>query len=76
VPPHGVGPCAIERRWTGRIRRSPAVVRQFKRLTGHPRGRPGYQVDHIWPLKRGGCDCVSNLQWLTLEAKRAKDKTE
>jgi hypothetical protein len=24
--------------------------------TGYPHGRPGYVVDHIIPLKRGGAD--------------------
>jgi hypothetical protein len=37
---------------------------------------PGYVVDHITPLKRGGADGPSNMQWQTKEAAKAKDKTE
>jgi hypothetical protein len=32
--------------------------------------------DHIVPLKRGGCDCPSNMQWQTREEAKAKDKWE
>jgi hypothetical protein len=37
---------------------------------------PGYVVDHITPLKRGGADSPSNMQWQTKEAAKAKDKWE
>jgi hypothetical protein len=26
--------------------------------TGYPHGRPGYVVDHVIPLKRGGARCA------------------
>ena len=39
-------------------------------------GRPGYVVDHIVPLKRGGCDCPANMQWQTIKAAKEKDKWE
>ncbi len=29
------------------------AVTEFKRMTGYPQGRPGYEVDHIVPLARG-----------------------
>ncbi len=60
----------------GRIARSASEVRRFKRMTGYPHGRPGWVVDHVVPLKRGGCDCVSNMQWQTREDARRKDKWE
>src|SRR5262245_18195756 len=41
----------------GKIIRSEAAKGAFLRMTGYPHGRPGYLVDHIVPLKRGGCDC-------------------
>jgi hypothetical protein len=37
---------------------------------------PGYVVDHITPLKRGGADAPSNMQWQTIDAAKAKDKWE
>jgi hypothetical protein len=33
-------------------------------------------IDHIVPLKRGGADSASNMQWQTKEAAKAKDKWE
>jgi hypothetical protein len=66
----------------GRIRRSPAARRQFQKAnpcpsTGKATGKcPGYVIDHVVPLKRGGPDAPLNMQWQTLEAAKAKDKTE
>src|SRR5512139_1436748 len=37
---------------------------------------PGYVVDHITPLKRGGADTPSNMQWQTIEQGKAKDRWE
>jgi hypothetical protein len=59
-----------------RIKRSEAAKHDFMRMTGYPNGRPGYVVDHIIPLKRGGCDCPSNMQWQTIQEAKAKDKWE
>lgn len=66
----------------GRIKRSSAARSKFKRLnpcpsTGRSSGRcPGYVIDHVTPLKRGGADAPSNMQWQTREAARAKDRWE
>jgi len=35
-----------------------------------------YVVDHIKPLACGGADDPSNMQWQTVAAARAKDRTE
>ena len=37
---------------------------------------PGYIIDHIIPLKRGGMDAPSNMQWQTVEESKEKDKWE
>lgn len=66
----------IPRNEYGRIKRNAATVRQFKQQTGYPKGRTGYVVDHIIPLKRGGCDSVGNMQWQTTEEAKEKDKWE
>lgn len=66
----------IPRNESGRIIRSAAVVRQFKQQTGYPKGRHGYIIDHITPLKRGGCDTPENMQWQTIQNAKEKDKWE
>lgn len=60
----------------GRIVRSERARREFMRQTGYPHGRPGYVIDHITPLKRGGADEPSNMQWQTVEDAKAKDRLE
>ncbi len=66
----------------GRIKRSRAERDAFERAnpcpaTGRSYGaRPGYVVDHVIALKRGGPDTPSNMQWQTREAAKAKDKVE
>lgn len=65
-----------------RIKRSPAVRADFMRThpcpsTGRTKGAcPGYVIDHIVPLKRGGADVPGNMQWQTAAAAKAKDKVE
>jgi len=66
----------------GRYIRCSAARAAFERdnpcpSTGQPRGAcPGYVVDHIVPLKRGGADLPSNMQWQTVEDAKDKDKIE
>jgi hypothetical protein len=75
-------PPAIQRDAHGRIERSQAAKNAFKRehpcpATHLPTGPcPGYIIDHIIALKRGGADSPSNMQWQTVEDAKAKDRVE
>jgi hypothetical protein len=60
----------------GDIKRSETAKREFMKSTGYPNGRPGYVIDHVIPLARGGADSPSNMQWQTIGEARAKDKWE
>lgn len=65
-----------------RTERSPAAKAEFKRMqpcpvTDRARGRcPGYEIDHRIPLKCGGPDAPSNMQWLSVEEHKAKTARE
>ena len=60
----------------GKIQRSEEAKRDFMKQSGFPHGRPGYVVDHITPLAKGGRDAPSNMQWQTVAEARAKDRVE
>ncbi|MBC3906234.1 HNH endonuclease [Undibacterium sp. NL8W] len=65
-----------------KIPRSKAAVSEFKRqnpcpITGLRKGKcPGYQVDHIIPLKCSGPDTSANMQWLSVEDHKLKTRKE
>ena len=67
---------------TSAHKRDPAHRRAFQHQhpcpsTGRKTGScPGYVVDHIKPLKRGGVDRPSNMQWQTVAEAKAKDRVE
>lgn len=73
---------SCERDHSRRIRRSAAARAAFRRLrpcppTGRTTGVcPGYVIDHVVALKRGGADHPSNMQWQTVADARAKDRVE
>jgi hypothetical protein len=72
----------IQRDAHGRIERSGAARAAFKRehpcpATQQPKGPcPGYIIDHVIALKRGGADSASNMQWQTVDEAKAKDQVE
>lgn len=74
---HGVG-----RDSKGKIARSSQERAAFEHqhpcpATGKTTGAcPGYVVDHVTPLKRGGADRPENMQWQKSADAKAKDKTE
>lgn len=72
----------VERDARGRIKRSRVAKSEFRSQqpcpsTGSSRGAcPGYVIDHVQPLKRGGADAPSNMQWQTRAEAKAKDRWE
>lgn len=66
----------------GRIKRSSKAKGEFKQShpcpsTGRSTGAcPGYVIDHVTPLYRGGADDPNNMQWQTKEAAKEKDRWE
>jgi hypothetical protein len=66
----------------GHLKRSEEAKDSFKHQhpcpsTGRSSGScPGYVIDHVRPLECGGADASSNMQWQTIAAGKAKDKTE
>jgi|SRR5882762_103520 len=70
----------------GSIKRRPDVLTAFRKahpcpVTGLSTGAcPHWAIDHVLPLACGGCDAVSNLQWLPDALKSAavagKDRFE
>jgi hypothetical protein len=72
----------VQRDSRGRIKRSTAAKNAFKHehpcpSTGRGSGScPGYVIDHVNPLECGGADAPGNMQWQTVQAGKAKDKTE
>jgi 5-methylcytosine-specific restriction endonuclease McrA len=79
---HSKAAPGIQRDSHGNIARDPRQLNSFKKqhpcpATGKTYGScPGYTVDHVIPLKRGGADSPSNMQWQTNAAAKEKDKWE
>jgi hypothetical protein len=79
---HGKATPGVSRDAHGHIARSGKVKDQFKKAHPCPStgktsgGCSGYVIDHVVPLKRGGADSPSNMQWQTTGAAKDKDKRE
>lgn len=62
--------------------RSYAAKAEFKRLNPCPvtekkRGPcPGWEIDHVVPLKCKGADLPANMQWLTIADHKEKTRRE
>lgn len=78
----GIGATSGKGNSHGNGHRSEAAKSAFKKShpcpsTGSSRGAcPGYVIDHITPLKRGGADDPRNMQWQTDNQAKQKDKWE
>lgn len=72
----------VKRDSHGKIARSQQAKSDFKHQkpcpsTGKSTGAcPGYVIDHVVALKRGGADAPSNIQWQQTAAAKQKDKWE
>jgi len=79
---HNKAPPWVHRDSHGKIARDPRQTEAFKKqhpcpATGKTYGPcHGYVIDHVIPLKRGGPDSPSNMQWQTTAAAKEKDKWE
>ena len=79
---HAQNDTDVQRDSRGRFKRSTSAKNRFKKenpcpSTGESSGScPGYVIDHVVPLKRGGADSPENMQWQTEEEAKLKDRTE
>jgi hypothetical protein len=69
-------PYRVYHKSTGKPIRSGEALREFKNCTGYPKGRPGWVIDHIFPLACGGPDVPENMIWQSQEDSRLKDRWE
>jgi hypothetical protein len=74
--PERLLPYRVRHAKTGELIRSSEAIREFKKCTGFINGRPGYVIDHIFPLACGGPDVPENLIWQLASDGKLKDKWE
>ena len=63
---------------THKIYRDYAAVKAFKKKNPQPNNGHAYDIHHVKPLKDGGADKPSNMQWIKTVDHRRKggDKTK
>ncbi len=78
---HRCGDCERDQR--GHIKRSASSRNVFKKMTGFPKGRKGYIIDHVIPLacadsaeEQHALDQPQNMQWQSKEEAKQKDAWE
>jgi len=59
-----------------KVERSESAKQQFLRQHGYKKVPPGYEVDHIVPLSKGGADKPSNMQLLPKSTHKQKTASE
>lgn len=52
--------------------RAPSAREEFMRKTGFPKGRPGFVIEYIIPLDKGGTDTSVNMRWKEKAQPKAK----
>jgi len=82
MTPHSTSVAGVKRDSHGHMERSSSARSSFQHShpcpsTGKSSGScPGYVVDRVVPLKRGGRDDPSNMPWQTVQTAKAKDTYE
>jgi hypothetical protein len=58
----------------GKIKRSQSEKKKFLKSLGYKRVPPGYEVDHVTPLYKGGADKAYNMRLIPKAEHRAKHR--
>lgn len=58
----------------GRIQRSSSEREKFLKSQGLTHTPPGYQVDHIKPLSKGGADKTGNMQLIPKDSPKERNE--
>jgi 5-methylcytosine-specific restriction endonuclease McrA len=66
----------VPRDRNGKIKRSETEKKKFLKGLGYKRVPPGYEVDHIVPLSKGGADKSYNMQLIPKSVHKRKTARE
>ena len=59
-----------------KLERSSSAKKEFLKNQGYSKTPSGYEVDHVYPLSKGGQDKSSNMQLLPKEIHKQKTASE
>ena len=59
-----------------KVERSSSAKKEFLKSQGYTKTPNGYEVDHVYPLSKGGQDIPSNMQLLPKEVHKQKTASE